>query len=79
MESNKQRLSILSVNADALNSIKADDYAEKLYQAAKIYVTAGLYVIPLRENSKFLLSSETGMNYGAVSNKLETVERWFHP
>lgn len=79
MESNKQRLSILSINADAINSIKSKDHAERVYRAAMIYAQAGLYIVPLRSNTKFLPPAETGVNYGSATRKLETVERWFDP
>lgn len=79
MASNQEKLNLLNINDSALNSLQGEDQAWRVYNAALIYIAAGLLVIPLRKDGKLLPSSSTGINYGSASNNRDTIEKWFNP
>lgn len=55
------------------------DQRWQVYLAAKEYAKQGMYVLPLRQNSKFLPEQKYGITYGSASRTTATIEKWFHP
>ena len=59
----------------AIESIK--DFNTKIHQAARLYASQGIPIVPLRPNSKILPERKTGINYFSGSTKLKTMDKWF--
>lgn len=58
---------------------RIEDFDTRIHEAAKLYAEAGIFVVPLRPNSKILPDRRTGINYQSCSNKVKTMDRWFGP
>ena len=59
---------------------KIEDFATKVYEAAKYYVGLNIFVVPLRGNNKALLNpAKGGINYSSASRNLKVIDRWFGP
>jgi len=48
-------------------------------EAAKAYVSAGYYVLPIVKNGKAIPPKKYGITYGNAAITKKTVEKWFHP
>ena len=68
------------IDIDKLSSFD-DTYDQewRVYLAAKEYIKQGIYIVPLRKNSKYLPEGSTNINYGSASRNLDVIEKWFHP
>ena len=55
------------------------DYNWKLYKAALMYVELGYRVLPVAKNGKAIPSKRYQISYVHASNRIKTVEKWFHP
>jgi len=68
------------INLETIGGIKLEGNRNwQILQAAKMYTMSGLWVVPLRKNTKILPSKEYNFNYGNATNKSSTTEKWFGP
>lgn len=57
-----------------------DDQAERIYQAALVYIEAGYYVLPLdpnKQGGKSLPPSSTGVGYAQAAKSKRAIDSWF--
>jgi len=55
------------------------DFNTRIHQAARLYASQGIPVVPLRPNEKILPKKETGINYFSNSTNISTMDKWFGP
>lgn len=59
---------------------KSGDRNMQIYLAAKEYIRFGIYIVPIRPNSKILPGAEySGFNYTKASRSVAVIDKWFHP
>ncbi|MEF1162864.1 bifunctional DNA primase/polymerase, partial [Vibrio parahaemolyticus] len=57
-----------------------EDQAERIYQAALVYIEAGYYVLPLdpnKQGGKSLPPSATGVGYAQAAKSRRAIDSWF--
>jgi len=70
----------MQIDLNEIERIKdSGNHEWQVYLAAKYYASQGMYVIPIRENSKFLPTKDTNINYGSASKNQKVIDGWFHP
>ena len=55
------------------------DHNARVYEAAKMYIAAGFYVIPIVKGGKAIPPKRFEISYGNAAKNRKTMERWFHP
>lgn len=66
-------------NIKQLEDIKNLNQEEAVYEAANFYIDQGIFVLPLRPNSKLLPDRTYNINYGSASRKKAVIDKWFKP
>ena len=72
---------VQAIDFEKLSKVsKLTDQAERIYQAALVYIEAGYYVLPLdpnKQGGKSLPSHAMGVSYAQAAKSRVAVERWF--
>lgn len=55
------------------------DYNWQVFEAAKAYIEAGYYVVPIVRNGKAMPPKRYGITYGNAAITKKTVTKWFEP
>ena len=56
-----------------------EQFEDKIFAAAVMYAESGLYVIPIRPNSKAIPEKRHNLGYQHASRNIDTVRKWFGP
>jgi hypothetical protein len=67
------------ISLNEINELDELEHKDAVYHAALHYITQGIYIIPLRQNSKQLPIASYNINYGSASKKKNVIEKWFNP
>lgn len=67
------------INEERFKDLEKYPQKEKVFEAAKMYINNGMFVVPLAPNTKKLPDKKYGVNYGSASRNISVIEKWFHP
>ena len=69
------------IDLNKINEIDSiEDRNKRVLEAARYYISEGIWVLPLEKNGKGLPQKELGgINYHSASRKIEVIDKWFGP